>query len=268
MTATDPLVRNHVTVCGDPKAVRTLVLSHGFGTDQNVWSAIVDALGKRFRIVLFDHVGQGNAPQEAFVQHRYLTLENYAHDLIEVCTALKVKDAIAVGHSMGAMVCLLASVRKPELFSRLVLISASPRYLDDLGYHGGMSKDDYAGVYRAIHENYSDWVSAYAPKMMGDGHPEHFGKAFAASLAAIPPENALTIACSVLQSDYRTELPKVQAPTLIIQPNADLAVPLEVVNYLHRHIAGSELRVIDASGHLPHITSPAAVLRAMEAFLA
>ena len=64
-------------------------------------------------------------------------------------------------------------------------------------------------------------------------------EAFAAGLAAIPPQNVLTIACSVLQSDYRSVLPKVQVPTLIIQ----------------------------ARGHLPHITTPDEVLRPLEEFL-
>ncbi|MBL8434526.1 MAG: hypothetical protein JNL99_06280 [Zoogloea sp.] len=103
---------------------------------------------------------------------------------------------------------------------------------------------------------------------ISDEHPAHFTKAFAAGLAAIPLENVLTIACPVLQSDYRAVLPKVQVPTLIIQPSADVAVPREVAEYLHTHIRGSELRVIEARGHLPHITTPDEVLHPIEDFLA
>ena len=130
-----------------------------------------------------------------------------------------------------------------------------------------MTEEALRQTYRAIHENYPDWASGYASKAMNEEHPAHFTKAFAASLAAIPPQNALTIACSVLQSDYRAVLPQVRVPTLIIQPRVDLAVPLEVAEYLHSQIPGSRLRVIEAKGHLPHITTPAAVLEAMEDFL-
>lgn len=267
MNVQDPVERNHVTVCGNPEAPRTLVFSHGFGTDQRAWSAIVEALAERFRIVLFDHVGQGRSVPEAFTQHRYLRLDRYAHDLVEICDRLKLRDVIAIGHSMGAMVCLLASLQRPDLVSRLVLLCASPRYRDDEGYRGGMSEDDFSKVYRAIYENYPDWARQYAPQMMGKAHPAHFTKAFAETLAAIPAENALTIACSVLQADYRAVLPEVKVPTLILQARADLAVPMEVAQYLHAHIPGSELQVIEAEGHLPHVTAPAVVLGAMDGFL-
>ncbi|MDD3326160.1 MAG: alpha/beta hydrolase [Zoogloea sp.] len=268
MNALDPLIRNHVTVCGNPDALQTIVFSHGFGTDQTAWSALVEALGGRYRIVLFDHVGQGQSAPGAFEQHCYLNLDRYATDLVEVCDRLGLTGAIAVGHSMGAMICLLASLQKPGLFSRLVLLCASPRYRNDGDYYGGMSEEEFGRTYRAIHENYPEWASAYAPMAISDEHPAHFTKAFAAGLAAIPQENVLTIACSVLQSDYRAVLPKVQVPTLIIQPSADVAVPREVAEYLHAHIRGSQLRVIEARGHLPHITTPDEVLHPIEDFLA
>lgn len=268
MNALDPLIRNHVTVCGNPDALQTIVFSHGFGTDQTAWSALVEALGGRYRIVLFDHVGQGQSAPGAFEQHCYLNLDRYATDLVEVCDRLKLTEAIAVGHSMGAMICLLASLQKPGVFSRLVLLCASPRYRNDGDYFGGMSEEEFGRTYRAIYENYPEWASAYAPMAISDEHPAHFTKAFAAGLAAIPQENVLTIACSVLQSDYRAVLPKVQVPTLIIQPSADVAVPREVAEYLHTHIRGSELRVIEARGHLPHITTPDEVLHPIEDFLA
>ena len=268
MSESNPVARNHVTVCGNPTAPRTIVLSHGFGTDQTAWAPIVEALGERFRVVLFDHVGQGRSTPEAFKQNLYLNLDGYARDLIEIADALNLRHAIAVGHSMGAIVCLLASLKRPELFSRLVLLCASPRFRDDVDYHGGMGAEDVASVYRVILENHPDWVRSYVPRMVGEGHPVHFSKAFAACLAAIPPQNALTIACSVLQSDYRAVLRDIRVPTLIVQPSVDLAVPMEVAQYLHEHIPGSQLRVIEADGHLPHVTAPAAVLAAMEEFLA
>jgi len=267
MNALDPIIRNHVTVCGNLESPRTIVFSHGFGTDQTAWSALVEALGGRFRIVLFDHVGQGQSAPGAFEQHCYLNLDRYATDLVEVCDRLKLTGAIAVGHSMGAMVCLLASLQKPGLFLRLVLLCASPRYRNDENYHGGMSDEEFGRTYRAIYENHREWASAYASKAVSEEPPAHFTEAFAAGLAAIPSRNVLTIACSVLQSDYRSVLPKVQVPTLIIQPSADVAVPRDVAEYLHTHIRGSQLRVIEARGHLPHVTAPAEVLCPIEDFL-
>lgn len=224
-------------------------------------------LGERFQVVLFDHLGQGHSAPEAFEQHRYLGLDSYAHDLVEIIDTLGLRDVIAVGHSMGAMVCMLGSLQRPELFSRLVLVCGSPCYRNDGDYRGGMNPEDIDRVYDAIHENYADWARTIAPQMTGPSQPVAFSRQFAATLATIPPGNALTIACSLLQSDYRRVLPDVRVPTLIVQSSADLAVPMEVASYMHANIRGSQLRVIDADGHLPHITAPTAVLAAMVDFL-
>lgn len=263
----ETLRKNNVTLAGALDAPRTIIFSHGFGSDQSVWNDMAAALASDFRLVLFDHVGAGNSLQQAFVQHRYLNLGGYAGDLIDICQALQLRDAILVGHSMGAMVGVLAAIRQPEHFSRLVLIGASPRYLNDQDYHGGFSKDDLARVYSAIVRNFAHWADEFAPLMVGAGQAPGFAEAFAATLKSIPPKKALTVACSVFQSDHRADLGQLDKPTLLIQSANDYAVPMTVARYLNQHIRGSVLKVIDAGGHLPHMTAPQAVLAAMHGFI-
>lgn len=265
----DPLKRNNVVVAGNLKATRSIVFVHGFGTDQSAWTKVVAPFMADFRIILMDNVGAGKSDPNYFAQHqhKYLNIHGYANDLLEVCKALKLVDAIAIGHSAGAMACLLAAVKEPNRFARLALIGASPRYLDDQGYHGGFTKDDIAAIYQNVTSNYSTWVNSFASAMMANPARPDLTQQFVDSIRAIPNEQMLVALCAILQSDHRNEVNKLDKPTLIIQTKFDGAVPLEVAQYLHKNIKNSELRVIDAEGHLPHISAPAEVIAALHDFL-
>lgn len=262
----DPLKRNNVVVTGNLSEARSIVFVHGFGTDQSAWKEVADPFMADFRIILMDNVGSGRSDPDYFTQHqhRYLNINGYANDLIEVCKALKIVDAIAVGHSAGGTACLLAAVKAPNRFSKLVLIGASPRYLDDEGYRGGFTKKDIAAIYQSVSLDYSTWLKSFASAMMAN--PD-FTRRFIESIQAIPKEHMLVTLCAILQSDHRAEVNKLDKPTLLIQTQLDGAVPLEVAEYLHKNIKNSQLRLINAEGHLPHISAPAEVIAAMQDFL-
>lgn len=268
MNPLDPIRRNNVTVTGRLDAPHTLVFVHGFGTDQNVWQGVQTAFAQRYRMVLLDNVGAGRSAPEAFRQHRYLNLRTYVSDLLEVCDALALQGATLVGHSVGGMICALAAVARPQMFERLVLIGASPRYLNDAAYHGGFSQDDLAAVYRAVTQDYDNWAHQFAAAAMANPDQPDLARAFASAIRTTPKDRALTVLCSIFQSDHRAELAGLTLPTLLIQSREDFAVPLAVAQFLHRQIRGSTLQVINATGHLPHVSAPAEVVVAMRAFLA
>lgn len=264
----DPIKRNNVTVTGNLRTAQSIVFVHGLGTDQGAWHAVAAPFMPDFRIVLLDNVGAGRSDPQAFVQHRYLTLDRYAHDLFEVCDALALtNDTRLVGHSAGAMVCALAAARHPERFSRLVMIGASPRYIDDHAYRGGFSKEAVDALYQNVLSVGSRWTDSFAPVMMGNADRPELATRFADALKAIPSDRILTVLCSILQSDHRHDVAGVTTPTLIVQTANDNAVPLEVAQYLHQTIRGSRLQVIDADGHLPHVSAPDKVVAAIAPFL-
>jgi len=267
MSGLDPITRNCVTVRGNTAAPRTMVHVHGFGTDQSCWSSVAAAFERDYRIVLLDNAGAGSSPPEAFNQHRYLDLEGYADDLVEICAALRVRGAVLVGHSVGGMIAAKCAVRRPELCSQLVLIGASARYLDDGDYRGGFTEQDLDATYSAVMQNYDQWVDQFAPQVMGHSDRPRLAQTFAASMKAIPAERALTVLCSIFQADHRPLLAAIDRPTLLIQAARDIAVPLAAAQYLHEHIRGSRLEVVDTEGHLPHVSAPGDVVAAMQRFL-
>lgn len=225
---------------------------------------------KDFALVAFDHVGATESTRQYFLKHqsRYLGLEGYVDDFIEVCSALAPRDpGILVGHSLGAMVGLLASLKKPALFSKLVLIGASPCYMNKGDYRGGLENGDVDAIYRAIHEDHAGWATSFAASVMGNPDRPQLARHFAATVASIPREMMLTVLCSILQQDHRESVDRVTTPTLIIQSQSDPFVPSGVAEYLHQHITGSVLAEIEATGHLPHVSAPDAVIKAIRDFV-
>lgn len=267
MRAMDPLKKNNVRLTGNPRAARTLVFAHGLGGDQTVWEAVAAPFLADFRVVLFDHVGAGGSDPAAFFQSRYLSLESYANDLRAIAAALDLRDAVAVGHSVGAMICVLAALAEPRRFSRLALIGASPCYLNDADYHGGFTRQQINDIYQAVTVDQAGWADAFATGVVANGDRPQLATHFADALKAIPNDRILTALCAIFQSDYRTTIARLAQPTLIVQTRDDPAVPIEVARFMRRQIAGSELAVIDAEGHLPHLCAPEKVVAAIRDFV-
>lgn len=264
-----PLLERHqVRLSGRLDAPDTLVFVHGFGTDQRVWHPVAQAFESSHRLVLLNNAGCGAGAGLGDQRHRYLNLRAYADDLVAIGAALELKGATLIGHSAGAMICALAALRQPSLAEKLVLIGASPRYLDAAGYVGGFSEADLNALYRAVTLNYEQWAEAFAPVMMGNPDRPALALRLADSIKSIPPDDALTTLCAIFQSDHRADLQQLRQPTLLIQAREDAAVPLPVAEYMRDTIPNARLALIEAAGHLPHVSAPQQVVEAITAFLA
>ena len=259
------LQRNNVKVTGNPAATEWLVMLHGFGTDQKVWSKMLPAFEHRYRIVLLDHLGARSAEQGVDMPkaHQHYDLHGFAADVVDILNALEISKATLVGHSAGGMIGMLAGLRQPGLFSRQVLIGSSPRYINDNGYVGGFTKQILGEIHLAILNNYQVWTMGFAADALQNKDDPADIQYFVDNLKAIPQAILLKTLISIFESDCRPQLGRVNTPTLIIQAHYDPIVPGEVAHYMRQHIAGSQLRVIETSGHLPHLTAPQVVSQAM-----
>jgi len=261
------LKKNNVTVAGNLQAEKTMVFVHGFGTDQTAWSQIVPAFSGDYRIVLLDNAGAGRSDPQAFVNSRYQTLDKYADDVLDICDALSIKDAVLVGHSVGGMVSILSAIRSPEYFSKIVLIGTSPRYLNDSNYFGGLTNADIRDIYDAVQHDHWEWVLDFSKMAMKNPDTPDLADSLAKTLSDIPVERVLTVLHSIFQTDYREVVARLTKPALIIQSQDDVFVPMQVAEFLHKQMNGSKLKVIHAFGHLPHVSAPEAVIAAMSGFL-
>jgi sigma-B regulation protein RsbQ len=267
MAGMDILRRNNVTVTGNPSGP-TVVLAHGFGCDQNMWRLTVPALADAYRVVLFDYVGSGRSDLSAFREERYAGLDGYARDVVEVCEALDLREAVFVGHSVSAMVGVLAARQAPGRVGALVMVAPSPCYIDDDGYRGGFSAQDIDELLASLEANYLGWSAAMAPVIMGNPERPELGEELTNSFCATEPDIARVFARTTFLSDSRGDLKTVGVPTLILECAQDVIAPREVGAFVHAQIPGSTLVTLDATGHCPQLSAPEATNRAIIDFLA
>jgi sigma-B regulation protein RsbQ len=260
------LVRNSVTISGNP-AGRPMMFAHGFGCDQNMWRFVAPAFEHHYQTVLFDYVGAGASDLGAYDPDRYGSLRGYAADVVEICEALDLRDVVFVGHSVSAMVGVLAAGAAPDRFGALILIGPSPRYINDGEYFGGFAEDDINDLLASLDSNYLGWSSAIAPVIMGNPDRPELGAELTASFCRTDPEIQKRFARVTFLSDNRADLEGVTVPALILQCSDDVIAPDPVGEYVHRRLAGSRLVKLQASGHCPNLSAPEETVAAISAFL-
>lgn len=245
-----------------------MIFAHGFGCDQNMWRLVAPEFAKDFRVVLFDHVGAGKSDLNAWSPEKYASLNGYAEDVVELLRELDAGEAIFVGHSVSAMIGVLAARAAPELFSRLVLVGPSPRYIDDEDYAGGFSAAQIEELLEFLDSNHMGWSVAMAPVIMGNPDQPELGEELTNSFCRTDPEIARHFARTTFMSDNRADLRDVAIPTLILQCREDVIAPQAVGEYVNRQIPASELVILDATGHCPNLSAPEETTAAIHKFLA
>ncbi|WP_129336137.1 alpha/beta fold hydrolase [Cellulomonas endophytica] len=262
----DVLRRNNVTRAGRRDGP-PLVLVHGFGCDQAMWRFVTPAFTGTHDVVLLDLVGAGGSDAGAYDPVRHAALEGYAQDLVEVLEALGTGPAVLVGHSVSAMVVCLVAAARPDLVERLVLVCPSPRYVDDEGYRGGFTRAEIDDLLTTMDDNYLGWSRFIAPVIVGRPDRPELGEELTASFCRADPAIARRFARVTFLSDSRADLARVRTPALVVQSREDAIAPPEVGRYVHEHLAGSRLVVLDTVGHTPNLSAPAQLVEAMRAWV-
>lgn len=262
MTATQ---RHNVKVFGNGS--KPMLFAHGYGCDQKMWRYITPAFQEDYKIILFDHMGFGESDVSSYSISKYASLEAYADNVLEICEELNLHDVIYVGHSVSAMIGVIASVKQPERFSKLVLIGPSPCYINEENYTGGFTEESIQGMLRTLESDYLNWSHTMAPVIMGNPERPELGQELADSFCHSNQEIAKDFARITFLSDNRSDLPKVTTDTLILQCSEDVIAPEVVGQYVHEHIPGSKLVLMEAVGHCPNLSAPDETIAAIKNFI-
>jgi sigma-B regulation protein RsbQ len=263
----DVSARNNVVITGNA-AGRLVMLAHGFGCDQNLWRLVAPVLAEDHRLLLFDHIGAGRSDIAAWRPDRYSTLHGYAQDMLEICHELDLHDVVFVGHSVSAMIGVLASIEEATRFAQLILLTPSPCYLNDGDYRGGFSRADIDELLESLDSNYLGWSAAMAPVIMGNPQRPELGQELTDSFCRTDPAIARVFARATFLSDNRADLPHIRVPTLVIECSQDAIAPRGVGAFVHAQIPNSQLVTLDATGHCPQLSDPEATAAAITAFTA
>lgn len=258
--------RNNVQVFG--KGSQPMLFAHGFGCDQNMWRFITPEFQADYRVILFDYVGCGKSDVRSYDPKRYASLAGYAQDVLDVCEEMDLTDIIFVGHSVSSMVGVLAANQQPQRFSRLIMLGPSPCYINDGVYIGGFEREDIQGLLETMERNFLGWAQFLAPVVMKNSERPELARELEESFCSTDPDIMRRFAEATFYADNRADLSKVTVPSLILQCQEDTIAPLCVGTYLHQELAGSTLRVMDATGHCPHMSHPEETVRLMRDYLA
>lgn len=263
----DACSRLNAVVSG-PEAGQPLIFAHGFGCDQHMWRHVAPRFADDHRVVLFDYVGCGGSEGAAWDPDRYATLDGYAADVLDLVRELDLSDAIFVGHSVSSMIGALVVAEEPDRFAGLVMVGPSPRYVDDpaTSYVGGFEEADIDELLDSLSSNYLGWSTAMAPVIMGNAERPELGEELAETFCRMDPAIASQWARVTFLSDNRADLSRIEVPTLVLQCRDDVIAPVAVGEYVHAAVAGSELVLLDATGHCPNLSAPDPTAQAIAGF--
>lgn len=262
---TDILKRNNVTVQGNGS--ETIIFAHGFGCDKNTWRYVANAFESDYRIILFDYVGAGKSDLSQYNSKRYGTLNGYAEDILDICKALNISDATLVGHSVSCMIAVLAAIKEPSFFKKLVFVAPSPYFFKDGEYNGGLEKKDVDALFEMMDSNYLGWSSFMAPAIMGNPDRPELGEDLANSFCATDPAIAKEFAKVTFYSDNRQYLPELKVESLTLQCAKDMLAPEHIGTYIQDNTPQNSVVNLIATGHCPHLSAPDEVVNSIKAFI-
>jgi sigma-B regulation protein RsbQ len=259
------LQRNNVKLFG--KGTQPMMFAHGFGCDQNMWRFIYPAFEEQYKIVLFDYVGSGKSDLNAYNPERYSDLNGYAQDVVDIIHELNLTDVILVGHSVSSMIGMLAAIKEPDLFNKIIFVGPSPRYINDTGYMGGFERKDIEELLETMDKNYIGWANFLGPAIMKNPERPELSEELTESFCSTDPIIARRFAEVTFFSDNRNDIQKLKVPSLIMQCTDDLIAPMEVGEYLHKNMANSSLSILKATGHCPHMSAPEETIAVIKEYL-
>ncbi|OLO42175.1 sigma factor SigB regulation protein RsbQ [Alkalihalophilus pseudofirmus] len=262
----DILLRNNVKIIGNGS--QPIIFAPGFGCDQSVWNLILDSFVDHYQLILFDYVGSGNSDIRAYSSGKYRTLSGYTEDLLDICSFLNLKDAVFVGHSVGCMIGMSASLRRPEYFSHLIMLGPSPCYLNDPpDYFGGFEKEDLLGLIEMMEKNYIGWANLFASTVTNNPDRPDIKSELEERFCSTDPIISTEFAKAAFFTDNRQDLRQVTVPTYILQCSDDIIAPVSVGKYMHEQLHHSTFTLMQATGHCPHMSHPEETIFLIQQYL-
>jgi sigma-B regulation protein RsbQ len=231
--------RFNVKISGN--GTKAIMFAHGLGCDQSMWRFVTPAFEADYKIILFDYIGSGNADISFYTKEKYSSLHGYADDIIEIIKALHLSQVVFVGHSVSCMIGMLATIKAPELFANLIMVSPSPCYFNEKDYNGGFEKYEIHTLLEKLKENLTEWSDNFAPVIMQNEDRPALAEELKESFAATNHNALYDFAEVTFRSDLRCELENVTTPTLIMQSSEDVIAPVEVGNFMHLKVRGSKI---------------------------
>lgn len=239
-----------------------LVLLHGWGLHGGIWGELPAQLARDFHVMTPDLPGHGRSG----IGPGPLTLQSMTDRIVKLIAA----PAILVGWSLGGFVAMDAALRHPARVNGLVLVGATPKFVQSPDWSAGMLPEVFAGFAGSLRQDYRGTLQRF---LSLQGGSDETGRTLIKRLRyklfahGEPSPQALTGGLAILEhSDLRPRLPEIDAPTLIVQGTHDRLVSPSAGEFLARQIRGARLLSVAGAGHAPFLSQPDAFLAALRGF--
>lgn len=229
----------------------TLLFVHGLGCNQAMWRFVAPELSRRDRVVLMDLMGCGSSDWSAWQPVRYASLEAHASDVVEVARTVCTGTTVLVGHSVGAMIGLLADRKAPGLFRAHAMIAPSPCYMNEADYQGGFARDTLEHLVAMIDDDPRVFARNMAAAVMGTQAHSEPAQELQSAWCASHPDAFRQFARATFLGDHRSLLASHRKPTLVVQAEHDVIAPVAVGNYLAGRFPDVALQTLPVKGHFP-----------------
>ncbi len=237
---------------GNPEASETVVFLNGLTQSTLSWYFVIPFFKAKYRIVLIDFIFQGQSDKTG----EWRNFDTHAKDVIGVLEAENIKKATIIGLSYGSLVAQHLAVNHPSYLHKLVLLST---FAHKTPYYEAIE----LGWWRALEiGGYSLLLDIMLPSVLSEAYfkapiiPIDLMKASRKEVNENTDAIFKLMRATKERGDYRTALQKISAPTLIIQGEKDLLLPVHLAQEVHKNINHSKLKVLLNAGHtlnLEHI---------------
>lgn len=230
-----------------------VVFLHGFPFNKSMWDNQLETFKETHRFIAVDFRSFGQSTNDGSA----LSMDLLADDLIGFLNALKLRQVIICGLSMGGFVALNAITRYPERFAALILCDTNC-----VADKPEQREKRYKTIEEIEKNGISKFSATFLDSLFADDtystNKQLVGKINADILANSPEVIINGLKALATRSETCSTLGKIAVPTLIICGREDEITPLEQSEFMNKHMKNATLKVIENAGHLSNMEQPEA----------
>ncbi len=240
-----------------------LVLLHGWGMNNAVWSTIINQLVQKHKVTAIELPGHGGS--------EYNPEKSSLQDWAEAVLAVAPENATWLGWSLGGLIAQYVAINQPHRITKLLLVTSSPRFVTGEEWPHAMLFNTLKQFARALTSNHQKTLERFLSlQVQGDEAARETLRLLREDLALRPSPNnqALEDGLDLLLTvDLRDELNKIECPTFWLLGDRDTLVPADVGEALEELMPRAEVLIMLRSAHAPFLSHTEQCVEALTQFL-
>jgi pimeloyl-[acyl-carrier protein] methyl ester esterase len=235
-----------------------LILVHGWGMHSGIWGDLPRRLAEHFRVTTLDLPGHGRSSLGSAHDKRnigeLMPLSTFTDSVAALCSA----PAIWLGWSLGGLIALNATLRHPLKVTQLVLVGATPKFIQAPDWPHAMPVEAFAEFIQGLTRNHRATLLRFLSLQAGNSESTRaLLKPLRAEIFSHgdPQPEALAAGLAILErTDLRARLKEIRVPALVVHGSHDRLSPPAAGEYLAAKLPHARLLHLEGAGHAPFIS--------------